>query len=182
LTGQGILPESNPKTWTQGGTKNKGTTIVLYKSDRFDRSASKIGGKSLEPVIRSAIEQFIADKIKKIRDLESQGKPITTMDLDLGKYDRGKMDKYYHYHLRIGEQTGKVVLFYEQIIDNNTKTVSFYLTIIVPHTAYLTKATQKQMMANMPTGYNQVGTLGESKIRVPEKRSLFSWLKKPPSS
>lgn len=126
-------------------------TIHVLASHIFARSAEKIGGTSMAPVIRDAIDDFLKQKLKRILTLELQPdlSVLAANDLNLGNNDKGLMWNHEHFALKVGEKTGLFILFYKQVIDPKNSKISFYLSKVVTHREYDTSKSRKDLKKSL---------------------------------
>lgn len=177
---------AGPKPAASASVANFSFTVNIFSSQVLKKSVEKVGGASMGPVIQSAINEFLSEKLKKVVEAEAQGVAyhLNAPALDLGKNDRGLIGGYDHYHLKVGEKTGLFVLFYKQVIDTKSRVLSLYLAKVVLHTDYRTSRQKKDLPKTLDKlGYDVPITVKKSE--PPAKpagskplKELFTWLKR----
>ena len=162
-------------------------TFTLFDSDKRDKSVKKVGKGSLNSVIKLAVEEFVKLKVERLKNKLKEKARINSAALDLDAADKDRIGGYGHYHLKVGDDSGRIILFYMQEIDSKTRQIRLYLTKVTDHGKYDSHAAQARLLAGMPTNYTQTGQFSTDKlspeqfsesVENPARRVLFSWLKR----
>ena len=136
---------------------------------QFFISSALIKDTQNDPDMQAGVKTFVANKISKIRDLESQKQLITPKSLNIPK-DRGTLyaidSKYQHCHLPLPPGDPRVkdlAIFYWQQIDRENKRIMIYLGRVVGHDVYLKPAKLPSLGASLDNTKYQPLPVAESR-------------------